>query len=80
MNESIRITSDKMFNGYFVAPRDCEAMLSRLQWNHLYIEDVPRKVTAPSYWVSGYVNGVYTRIELHNYNDAKKLFLAMCKA
>ena len=79
MNGTITITSDKKFNAYTVAPEECPAVLSRQNWNHKNRESAPWYKVPGCYWVTGYVNGVFMSLELHNYRDAKRLFLAMCK-
>ena len=80
MNKAITITSNKRFNAYTVAPSECKAILSRCQRNHAANKYYEWLRTPVSYRVIGYVNGVFTNVELHNYHDAKRLFLAMCKA
>lgn len=80
MNKAIKIRSDGDFNCYSVEPRGCMAAMSRQQWNYSNRSTAVWKCGPASYWVTGFVNGVFTSLELHNYRDAKKLFLAMCKA
>ena len=79
MTSAIEIRSDSNFNAYTVAPKECTAIMSRNQWNYNSGKDFEWRRGPVSYWVSGYVNGIFTSLELHNYRDAKHLFLAMCK-
>lgn len=79
MTSAIEIRRTKSFNCYTVAPKEVAAIMTRTQWNHNAQEDVEWHRGPVTYWVTGYVNGIFTSLELHNYRDAKHLFLAMCK-
>lgn len=79
MTSAIEIKSDSNVNSYIVAPKECTAIMSRSQWNYKSQKETEFRCSPVSYWVIGYVNGVFTSLELYNYRDAKHLFLAMCK-
>ena len=79
MKTAIKITRDKDFNCYYVGAEDFSASLSRQNWNYKNLRDCIWCKGPVHYWVTGYVNGEFMNLELHDYQDAKRLFLAMCK-
>lgn len=80
MTSAIETRRTRSFNCYTAVPKDVEAIMTRAQWNYNAQKDDERRCGPVSYWVTGYVNGIFTSLELHNYRAAKHLFLAMCKA
>lgn len=80
MNKAIKITSDKHFNGYSVSHEESCACLSRVAWNYSAKSKNKYCGRYVTYVAVGFVNGIFTKVELRNYREAKRLYLAMCKA